>query len=150
MLRKYLKSLIGTFWTEMKILFPKSCLPLVFLILMLPLTITYGDEEASLTVVNKTEHYLHIIIEGQPHLYVSPERGVTYATDPTPNFIVDVFYSPGQGVSGRINRTIEMPYSSARSGCDYDRSTGCYDCSTSPATAGSVLWEVTADSLLVE
>ena len=119
---------------------------LMILLFLIAISISYGDEEARLTVVNKTEHYLNVIIDGSPFLYVSPERGVTHKSSAKPTFSVTVFFSPGQGVSGKIDTTLSVPYTSGDFGCSYGNQSGC-DCSTTPADAGAAMWEVT-DSML--
>lgn len=127
----------------------KHRLFIITVLLMIPLAIGYGDEEeAHLTVVNKTDHYLNIIIDGKPFLYVSPEMGVSYSTEPKGEFVVTAFYSPGQGINERITRTVDVPYRGQSSGCDYSSSGGC-ECTTEPATAGSAVWEITADTMTV-
>jgi hypothetical protein len=119
----------------------------IFLILLCPLTFTFGDDNAVLTVVNLTGHYLHIIISGDPHLYIPPRASVTAESEGPTSFVVDAFYAPAQGVKGNVTRTIEVaPYRASTTGCDYSSSGGC-ECSTNPATGGAILWEITPDSL---
>jgi hypothetical protein len=131
----------------------KHYLLMGFILFMSPLTISYGDSQASLQVTNKTGYFLHVYINGEPHLYLAPKHSATgSATSTTLN--VTVFYAPGQGVSGIIDRTFEAPYTPATtssSGCsDSDNGTSC-ECSksTTPAQYGKVMWTVTADTMLV-
>ena len=49
----------------------------IFLILLCPFTFTFGDDNAVLTIMNLTSHYLHIIINGDSYLYVFPGASVT-------------------------------------------------------------------------
>jgi hypothetical protein len=123
---------------------------IIFILIMIPLTVGYGDEEeASITVVNKTEHFLHIIVDGDPYLYVTPDMGITHSTSPKGEFSVTALYSPGQGITGKIYRTVPVSYQAASSGCGYSSSGGC-ECVTNPPSAGSTLYEITADTMLVE
>jgi hypothetical protein len=112
------------------------------------MTITFsGEDSSSLTVINRTPLFLHVIIDGKPYLYISPERGVTHESDAKPAFSVTVFYSPGQATTGRINRVIQVPYSSGDWGCTYG-SRGC-DCTTTGPEAGSAIWEINIDTMLI-
>ena len=133
-------------------LFPRWWYVLLFVFLILPLTITFGEDEAKMTVVNKTGHFLHVIMNGDAFLYVAPERSVTYAAESGSDLhmLVDVFYSPGQEVSEETQRSfVVRPAQRASSGCDWD-SDGGWDCSSSPAIGGLMVWEVTHDTLLTE
>jgi hypothetical protein len=148
-LQKYKTKLRRTAGIIGAVLVSRYKLLLICLILIIPLTLGYsGDEQASVTVVNKTEYYLHVIIDGESYLYVSPDMGVTRSSDPKGEFSVDAFYSPGQGITARISRTIDVPYSPASTGCGHGSSGGC-ECVTNPASAGTAVWEITADTMLV-
>jgi hypothetical protein len=124
-------------------------LMLAFLFFILPINITFGDNKGgSVQVVNSTDYYLHVKINGQPYLYIPPGSGITGKGESLTTFNVEAFYAPGQGVSGKATRTLETPYYPAESGCNGSSASGC-ECVTSPAAYGSVTWEVTADTLEV-
>jgi hypothetical protein len=131
----------------------KHYLLIGFILFITPLTVSYGDSEASLTVLNETDYFLHVYINGEPHLYLAPNHSST-ASFATVTFTVTAFYAPGQGVSGDIKRTFEAPYTpgSSTSGCsENDSSVGCEcDKTTTPAEYGRVVWEITADTMLVD
>lgn len=128
-------------------IFPGWKTVLFFIFLILPLAVSLGGDKAKLTVTNGTDHYLHVIADGESSLYVSPGRGTTFQSDGPTDFVVNVFYSPGQGISGHATRTIRVvPFQPASSGCGLSGSRG-FHCSTEPASGGSVVWEITPDSL---
>ena len=119
----------------------------IFLILLCPFTFTFGDDNAVLTIMNLTSHYLHIIVNGDPYLYVFPGTSVTAESEGPTDFIVKAFYAPAQGIKGSAMRTIRVaPYRPSSTGCDYSSTGGC-ECSTNPATGGAALWEITPDTL---
>jgi hypothetical protein len=125
-----------------------------FILFMTPLTISYGGSKAGFTVKNKTDYYLHVYVNGEPHLYLAPMRSASASSTST-TFSVTAFYAPGQGVSGIIDRSFEADYtpsSSSSSGCndssDYGPSCEC-EKSTTPADYGSITWDITADTMLV-
>lgn len=121
---------------------------LALIIMLLSMAISFsGEDKSQLTVINRTPLFLHIIIDGEPYLYVAPERGVTHEADAKPSFSVTVLYSPGQSNTERINRVVQVPYSSGDWGCTYG-SGGC-DCTSTGPEAGSAIWEVNADTMRV-
>jgi hypothetical protein len=120
---------------------------LALIIVLLSMAVSFSDEDtAQLTIINRTKLFLHVIIDGKPYLYLSPERGITHESEAKPTFSVTVFYSPGQSSSRTINRTIRVPYTSSDWGCSWG-SEGCESTSTGPQ-AGSTVWEVTSDTML--
>jgi hypothetical protein len=134
----------------------KYYLLLAFIFFMSPLSISFGDSQATFSVLNKTGYFLHVYINGEPYLYLAPMRRATLQSA-TITFDVTAFYAPGQGVSGVIDRIFDAPYtapSTHSSGCkddsDNNSNLGC-ECSksTTPADYGSVIWEVTADTMAV-
>ena len=109
--------------------------------ILLPYTVSLGDEEASMTVVNGTTHYIHVIMNNKPFLYIAPNRSARHVTDGPTNVIVEVFYSPGQGISGRATDTFLIGHSTKESTC-----TGSSTCATR-VREGPVSWEITPDML---
>lgn len=124
-----------------------------FLFFIIPLSVSYGDGQGSVAVINKTDYFLHVYIDGEPHLYVAPMHRASREAAKT-SFDVTAFYAPGQGVSGIIDTTLEVSYTpptTRSSGCwdnSGDRDAGC-ECSetTGPAQYGYDQLEV-VDSLM--
>jgi hypothetical protein len=118
---------------------------------MVVLTISYGSDLATLTVVNRTENFVHVIVDGQPFLYVPPGMGVTHESEGPRVVDVYVFYSPGQGIHGSDRTTISVaPFRQERTSCGWLNGEDLFNCSTTPASGGPRSWEVTADSLRTE
>ena len=114
---------------------------LVFLLLVNIVTIEAGSGESKVTVANMTDHYLHIVIEGNSFLYVAPRRSVTYVTGATPEVYIEVFYAPGQQIQGSLTGVVEVPYVSASRGCTC-RDSQYGDCMYEPAVGGSIRIEI--------
>lgn len=121
----------------------------VLFIVLLPLAVSYSDNKSYLSVSNKTGYYLHVIVDGSPYLYVAPDREVVHESDPKQEFFVRVFYSPGQEARESITRTIYVPFYSTSTSCS-SNSSGGWSCSETPERGGSVLWEINADTMLVQ
>lgn len=116
------------------------------LLLALVVNITVGGDIARLTIANQTDHFLHVIVDGEPFLYVSPGAGATFEREGYSTVIAKVFYAPGQGVSGTAERTFAIaPYEPASTGCDWAN----LECENTAASGGPRLWEVTPDTLRV-
>lgn len=113
-------------------------------------TVLLGDEESRLTVVNKTEHYLHIFIDEQPYLYIAPDRSVTHSAGAKASMSVSVVYAPGQGIDGSRTETVTLPYRSASEYCDCSDEDAFGDCVVTPSSGGSSRWEVTPADLTTD
>ncbi len=114
------------------------------LLLILVVGVTVGGDIGRLTVINETDHYVHVIVDSEPFLYVPPGAGATFEKKGYSTVIAIVFYSPGQGVSGTAERKfVVAPYEPASTGCAWTT----LECTTSPSTGGAVSWTVTADTL---
>jgi hypothetical protein len=118
----------------------KAAAPFIILIILLPYTVSFGDEDASMTVVNETTHYIHVIMNNA-FLYIAPNRSARFVTDGPASVLVEVFYSPGQGISGRAADSFLIGRSTRESTC---RSNSC---ETVNVPEGPVSWEVTPDML---
>ncbi len=115
------------------------------LLLALIVNVTVGGDVGRLTVINETEHYVHVIVDGDPFLYVPPGAGAIFEKEGYSTVVASVFYSPGQGVSGSAKREFVIsPYEPSSTGCDWST----LECTTSPTTGGARSWEVTADTLV--
>lgn len=132
---------------SLKVTFPKFFLLLLFLLFLNIVVVSLGnDAKSTLTVVNKTNHYLHVIVDNEPYLYVSPEKSITHTTEAKPTLMVNVFYSPGQGITGSAVDTIEVYYREASTSCSCNEE-GTDECVYNPAAGGSARWEVTPEDL---
>lgn len=127
---------------------PKFYLLLGYLVFMLPLSVSFGDDKASLQVINRTAYFVHLIVNGEAILYIGPGNTATRDSE-TSTFDVKAFYAPGQGVSGRADRVLEAPYYPGSVGCEESSRGGC-ECVTNPSDYGSVTWEITHDTLTVD
>jgi hypothetical protein len=77
--------------------------------------VSYEDDDVSVTVTNLTGHYLHILIDTRTFLYVGP-GGRAQIETPAYTAFVEVFYSPGQGISGRATRELTSVTNTTYSG----------------------------------
>jgi hypothetical protein len=122
---------------------------LLFVLILVPMAISSSNNKSSLTVVNRTDLYLHLIVDGHSYLYLAPDREFNYESEPKGEYYVRAFYSPGQRSNAVISRTIAVPYYSGSTGCGYS-SQGGITCSATPEHGGSALWEVTPDTMLFQ
>lgn len=121
-----------------------STIALVLFLLSMPLS--FGDKDTGqLEVINRTEHFLHLIIDGDPYLYVAPTQSIVHEAKHDYSFFVTAFYSPGQGVTARIERELTVPYTPSEWGCT---SEGC-QCTPTEPEYGSGLWRINADTMTV-
>lgn len=115
-----------------------------FLLLAFAVGVSTGGDVGRLTVVNDTEHFVHVIVDGSPFLYVPPGAGAIFEKEGYSRVVAKVFYSPGQGISGSAERTFTVsPYEPYSTGCEWST----MECTTTPASGGPFSWEVTADTL---
>ena len=116
----------------------------VLLLLALFVGVSTGGDVGRLTVVNDTEHYVHVIVDGSPFLYVPPGAGAIFEKEGYSRVVAKVFYSPGQGISGNAERTFTIsPYEPYSTGCEWHT----LECTSTPASGGPLSWEVNADTL---
>jgi hypothetical protein len=120
-----------------------------------PYAFSLGAEGATFTLVNRTPYFLHAVINNKPSIYIPPGGVVNYDANGTANIIVDVRYSPGQGVKGSVLRTFEIVFHTTTTSSGNTSST-CNeqgnDCDTSTessvtVTADPVTWIVTQSDL---
>ena len=119
--------------------------------IILPWTISVGDEEVSVSVVNETRHYLHVIMNEKPYLYVPANGSVMYRSEGPTHVMIRVFYSPGQGVSGSATQSVDLSVVGKGTSCNEDSRGGCH-CASEPVYGQSLVWHVvpgllTADKL---
>lgn len=120
--------------------------------------VSVGDGNVTVTIHNGTRHYLHVLINNQPYLYVAPGGSALTETGLTTVF-VEVFYSPGQGISGGATReltSITTTTYSRRESNDCSNS-GSNDCSESSSTLvatgytrSPMSWDVSAYDLVAD
>lgn len=109
--------------------------------------ISFDENSVSITIVNRTRYYLHILIDKDPHLYVAPGGSVHSETRMQSAF-VEVLYSPGQGISGRAEKeltsttTTSTNYSSDRGHTCASSSSG-NSCQSMTSSEGSVSYSYT-------
>ena len=120
-------------------------LRLVVLLIFVPYTVTFGDEEGTLTVYNQTLHFIHILMNNDPYLYVGPGRSTSFTTDQQTTVYVQAFYAPGQGVEGSAQSSFIIGGTVYKGDCSSGKST----CATDPAFA-SASWTITTDTLVAE
>ncbi len=65
------------------------------LLLALSVDVTVGGDVGRLTVVNKTSHYVNVIVDGDPFLYISPGGGAIFEKEGYSIVTAKVFYSTG-------------------------------------------------------
>ncbi len=148
--KKYIELTAG-----LKIIIRRWYFLIIFIVLICPLAISSSDDTVSLTVMNKTAYFLHVLMGDKSFLFIGPDKSAIYKTKGSASLHVQVFYSPGQGVSGYRTRDINIsPYRAESTGCSNDQSSqssnggGC-ECSTNPASGGPRTWVITDDSLHV-
>ena len=127
----------------------RVCFALLLAILLIPPTVSIGSEGVSVRLVNNTRHYLHVIIDNTPLLYVPPGGWVAHQSS-TLSAGVKVFYSPGQGISGSMDRVVnstlvERSTTDCRSDCS--RTNSCVTENSSSTLVNPVILYITPDSL---
>ena len=132
--------------------------PAVFF-LLLPYAVSYGSSGVSFTLVNRTQAFLHAVINNETIVYIPPGVAITRETSSAYDVAAEVTYSPGQGKTGKAFRTFQAVVHVTQTGTHSDRQAS--DCSGSPNTCESVststaqttttidpiTWVVTADTL---
>lgn len=122
-------------------------LAIALLFLLSPVSITIGGDETTFSVINGTRYYLHAIVNNTSFLYIAPQKLATYRTKGPATLLVNVFYTPGQGIAGSVTRTFHLQaYDPGGTSCNQNRSGGC-ECTTEPPSYGSYRWTVTSDTL---
>ena len=85
-----------------------STLLLAVFLVTLPLGWSLGGN-AAVKVINDTDYYLHVFIDGDPYLYVPPQHGVgkdyeSYSVVAN----VRVLIAPGQAASGSVTQQLNV------------------------------------------
>ncbi len=126
---------------KIKMYLSKSIVAVLFILCINMLTVLVGDDISSVTVVNLTDHRIDVLTEGKIYSAVEPDYAIVHATDPKPSLEVTAQYTPGQGISGSVTRTIDLPYRGRKETCECDEDDSPH-CVTHPEEGGSAKWEV--------
>jgi hypothetical protein len=122
---------------------------LLFMVLLIPPTVSIGSDGVSVRLVNQTGYYLHIIIDNQPFLYIAPGGSASHQSSAL-SAGVKVFYSPGQGVSGSMDRVVSSPLvqkSTADCSSDCNNTNSCVTQNSLSSVVNPVILYITPDSL---
>jgi hypothetical protein len=104
---------------------------LASLLILLPYSASYGDAGGNFTLVNRTSHYLHVIIGSRSYAFVAPGRSVAQEVGAPSVVLVDVVYSPGQGIAGSASRSFEIDLrTSASNSTDCSRTSRSSNCNS--------------------
>jgi hypothetical protein len=109
--------------------------------------VSAGGDVGRLTVINDTGYFIHVIVDGEPFLYVSPGAGAIFEKEGYSTVVAKAFYSPGQDISGEAVRSFSIaPYEPYSTGCDWSN----LECTSTPESGGPLSWTVTPDTLAAE
>jgi hypothetical protein len=122
-----------------RIVFPKSLAWYVTLGLLASLSVSYSDDiSVSVTVINRTEYYLHVTINGKAYTNLAPENSINTEVS-TATVSISAFYSPAQGQSGSFSKSYptvarENYRSSGQTSCRSSNSHNSCTSTTEPET----------------
>jgi len=122
---------------------------LLLAVLLIPPTVSIGSDGVSVRLVNQTRYYLHMIVDNQPFLYIAPGGWVAHQSNDL-SAGVKVFYSPGQGVSGSMDRIVSsamVQSSTADCRSDCNKTNSCVTENSSSSLVNPVILYITPDSL---
>lgn len=125
----------------------------LFLLLRHTVTFSSSDVTYTFTLVNRTPHFLHTVINNSSHAYLPPGGTLDARIRAYALAVVDVRYSPGQGMQGKASRVFESEChttTSSTSTTSTDCNQSSPDCgestssgtSTSQTTCSPVVWMV--------
>lgn len=117
--------------------------------LLIPPTVSVGSNGISVRLVNQTRYYLHVIIDDKPFLYISPGGWASHQSSAL-SANVRVFYCPGQGISGSMDRVVStqlVQNSTADCKSDCNKPNSCITENSSSTTVNPVVLYITPDSL---
>lgn len=68
--------------------------------------VSFGSDGSvsTFTLVNRTAHYLHAVINNESHAYLPPGSSIQAEVPAYGSVVANVRYSPGQGVRGEAAR----------------------------------------------
>lgn len=121
----------------------------LFAAIITPLAVSYGERKVTLTVVNGTELFLHVVVGPHPYLYIAPGDSIRHEVENDKSegietFYITAFYSPGQALSGRFStvREIELQYPYSGDAID------CSDDNDEETLTGSITQLILPEDLL--
>jgi hypothetical protein len=79
----------------------------VFLVLRHTVTFGSGEVTWTFTLVNRTPHYLHAVLNNRSLAYLPPGGSMAMDVAAYGVVVADVRYSPGQGIHASTSRVIE-------------------------------------------
>lgn len=121
-------------------LIPRTIVPLFFLVLVLfPYVVMLGEDRVFVRATNQTQHYLHIIINGTPFLYVSAGRTVFLEAEGGNDILMEAFYAPGQQITGRVEQSVHVPT------YQVDCSSGGCEEGVGSSSNNPFVWDITPD-----
>lgn len=88
---------------------------LIFMLFSLPLS---AESDYLYYIINETNHFLHIEVDGEMYFFVPPHDELEIEGDS--RIEIMAFYSPGQAVTGEANRTLTGNYYNDGTDCDCD------------------------------
>ena len=122
------------------------------LLVLLPYSLSFGDDQTTFTLINNTPYFLHAVINGKAYLYIAPYGNVVSDINAYSGATATVTYSPGQNIKGKATRefTVEIQTSSNYSGSrgsDCSNNNRNSDCSSSSSTAASTTTTTTINPI---
>jgi hypothetical protein len=107
----------------------KKILPIMAILsLLLPYTVSYGDAGGQVTIINRTGNFLHVVIGGDPFLYLQP-GGIITRSSGAGSLFVHAFYSPAQGIEGEADTILSITRVETESATCQDNSCNNKNCS---------------------
>ena len=132
----------------MKSFFARTILRAVVLsVFLLSYVITFASDQVDVTVLNHTQQYLHVVINNEPFLYVAP--GGVVQTQSGLTAFVEVFYSPGQSISGSGQKELTSTVTEGviqSTSCSDERN-DCENSTGSTRSESPLSWTVIASDL---
>jgi hypothetical protein len=122
-----------------------------------PYMFSIANTGTTFTLTNRTRYYLHAKVNNESFVYIAPGGSATLeVTAPTSVFAI-VHYSPGQGVKGTAERTVDITEtvtsSGAASTCTSNSQEGSTCHTTEPSTTSSASpgrWDVLPTDLTAD
>jgi len=111
-----------------------------FMVLRHAVTFGSGDVTFTFTLVNRTTHFLHAVINSQSHAYIPPGSSIATQISAYGTAVAEVRYSPGQGLRGEANRVFESQChttSTSTASTNTDCNQSSPDCGETTSTGSS-------------
>ncbi len=113
-----------------------------------PYMFSIAGSETTFTLTNRTRYYLHAKLNNESFVYIAPGGSAILEVNAPTSVFAAVRYSPGQGVKGTGERTVDVQatttYSEGSSTCS-NTSEGSTCHSTEPSSSTSATpgrWDV--------